>query len=139
MFGSKKEKRRTLDEDTKFSTVIGEDSVFEGVVRGSGHYSISGKVIGECDTSGMLKVEKSGFWLGSILADVVIIAGMVEGNVNARSKIELLASGRVAGNLEAPAIAIDEGAEFDGQVKMAKGENVTRFKERRTPGPREVT
>lgn len=134
MFGSQKEKRRTLDEDLKFNTQIGEGSVFEGVVRGSGHYSISGKVIGDCDIGGVLKIQEQGFWLGSILADVVVIAGMTEGNVTARSKIELLSSGRVAGNLEAPAIAIDEGAEFDGQVKMAKGENITRFKERRTPG-----
>lgn len=133
MFGSKKEKRRTTDEDISFTTQIGEGSVFEGVIRGSGHYSINGKVIGDCDIGGVLKIQEQGFWLGSILADVVVIAGMVEGNVNARSKIELLSSGRIAGNLEAPAIAIDEGAEFDGQVRMAKGENVTRFKERRTP------
>lgn len=137
MFGSKKEKRRTTDEEINFTTEVGEGSVFEGVVRGTGHYSINGKIIGDCDIGGMLKIQQQGFWLGNILADVVIIAGMVEGNVSARSKIELLANGRVAGNLEAPAIAIDEGAEFDGQVRMAKGENVTRFKERRTPTDRE--
>lgn len=137
MFGSQKEKRRTTDEEITFTTQVGEGSVFEGVLRGSGHYSVSGKVIGECDLGGVLKIEQKGFWLGSILADVVIISGMVEGNVSARSKIELHSNGRVAGNLEAPAIAIDEGAEFDGQVKMAKGENVTRFKERRTPTSQE--
>ncbi|MFV1993781.1 MAG: polymer-forming cytoskeletal protein [Acidiferrobacterales bacterium] len=131
MFGSQKEKRRTLDEQIKFTTSIGEGSVFEGVIRGTGHHSVSGKVIGDCDTVGVLKVEQTGFWLGNILADVVIISGMVEGNVMARTKIELYSAGRVAGNMEAPAIAIDEGAEFDGQVKMAKGNKVTRFKERR--------
>jgi len=132
MFGSQKERRRTLDEHVEFTTQVGEGSVFEGVLRGSGHYRVSGKFIGDCDVSGVISIEQEGFWLGSILADIVIIAGMVEGNVNARSKIELLSTGKVAGNLEAPAIAIDEGAEFDGQVKMAKGENVTRFRERRS-------
>lgn len=131
MFGSKKPARRSEDRVQDFATLIGKESIFEGMLRGSDHYSVAGKVIGDCDLNSTVRVEPGGLWIGNITADVVVIAGSVEGNVSARTKIELAASGRVAGNLAAPAMAIAEGAAFDGQVSMVRSENITRFRERR--------
>lgn len=120
-----------VDEATEFSTVIGKDSVFEGIIRGTGHHAISGLVVGECELDGILYIGVDGRWNGTINADVVIISGTVDGSVFAKSKIELSESGRMTGNLKAPAVAIAEGAAFDGKISMARKENITRFKERR--------
>ena len=131
MFGSKKEKRRAVDDATEFSTVIGEEAIYEGLLRGSGHHLVSGSVIGDCNLSSMLYLAPKGRWQGNIKADVVVIAGTVEGNVTAITKLELSNAGKVSGNLEAPSIAIAEGAIYDGKIKMAKSKDVTHYKERR--------
>lgn len=132
MFGfGKKKKRRATDNIITYTTEVGPDAVFEGKLQGEGNYSIHGKVVGESDISGTLLLETEGEWIGNVLADVVIIAGNVKGNVMAREKLELRISGRVQGDLEAPVIAIAEGAVYDGKIKMAKAANITRYKERR--------
>lgn len=130
MLGLSKEKRRVVDSVRGFETRIAKGGEFKGILRGDDHCDVEGSVVGECDLGGILRIEKSGKWVGNITADVVIVAGTVEGSVTARTKIELGETGRVIGTLQAPAIAIAEGAKFDGDISMSQGE-VKRFKERR--------
>ena len=137
MFGFGKKKRRATDNIVTYTTEVGPDAVFEGKLQGEGNYSVRGKIIGESDISGILLLETGGEWIGNVLADVVVIAGTVKGNVMAREKLELQITGRVNGDLEAPVIAIAEGAVYDGKIKMAKAANITRFKERRGIEPEE--
>ena len=137
MFGFGKKKRRATDNIVTYTTEVGPDAVFEGKLQGEGNYSVRGKIIGESDISGILLLETGGEWIGNVLADVVVIAGTVKGNVMAREKLELQITGRVNGDLEAPVIAIAEGAVYDGKIKMAKAANVTRYKERRGVEPEE--
>ena len=131
MFGFGKKKRRATDNIVTYTTEVGPDAVFEGKLQGEGNYSVRGKIIGESDISGTLLLETGGEWIGNVLADVVVIAGTVKGNVMAREKLEMQITGRVNGDLEAPVIAIAEGAVYDGKIKMAKAANITRYKERR--------
>jgi cytoskeletal protein CcmA (bactofilin family) len=131
MFGFGKKKRRSIDKVRTYTTEIGPDAVFEGKVQGEGNYAVRGKMVGESDISGTILLRTEGEWIGNVLADVVIIAGTVRGNVMAREKIELQVTGRVEGDLEAPALAIAEGAIYDGKIKMAKAANVTRYQEKR--------
>ena len=133
----KKKKRRAIDDATEFATFIGEASEFEGSLRGKDHYFVAGKVIGKSELGGILYLDEGGVWQGNISAEVVIIAGTVEGNITAKDKIELTDSGRVKGNLAAPAIAMAEGAVFDGKVTM-KEASVTRYRERRGIKPEET-
>ena len=137
MFGFGKKKRRATDNIVTYTTEVGPDAVFEGKLQGEGNYSVRGKIIGESDISGILLLETGGEWIGNVLADVVVIAGTVKGNVMAREKLELQVTGQVIGDLEAPVIAIAEGAVYDGKIKMAKAANVTRYKERRGVEPEE--
>jgi len=136
MFGfGKKKKRRATDNIVTYTTEVGPDAVFEGKLQGEGNYSVHGKIVGESDISGILLLETEGEWIGNVLADVVVIAGTVKGHVMAREKLELQVSGRVEGDLEAPVIAIAEGAVYDGKIKMAKAANITRYVERRGVEP----
>ena len=137
MFGFGKKKRRATDNIVTYTTEVGPDAVFEGKLQGEGNYSVRGKIIGESDISGILLLETGGEWIGNVLADVVVIAGTVKGNVMAREKLEMQITGRVNGDLEAPVIAIAEGAVYDGKIKMAKAANITRYKERRGVEPEE--
>src|SRR5690606_17926585 len=54
-----------------------------------------------------------------ITARSVTVQGTVIGNVTAEESIHLETGSRVSGDLTAPAIAIDPGARFEGECKMA--------------------
>jgi hypothetical protein len=50
----------------------------------------------------------------------VIVGGELTHAVYASGLVRLLATAKMTGDIEAPRIAIDEGAVFDGQVRMRK-------------------
>ena len=56
-----------------------------------------------------------------IVAKSVVVLGQVIGNVTAREKFELKAGGTVEGNLNAPRIAMADGATFNGKIEMPQG------------------
>jgi len=126
------DRRRALDQITELNGAISDGSVMEGILRGNGNYKIAGRVVGDCEINGALLLDERGSWLGRIVADVVVIAGRVEGSIVAHQQLELQASAVVHGNLESPVIAIDKGAEHDGKVKMTVGGDISRYADRRS-------
>lgn len=124
-------KRRALDQITELNGAIGAGLVMEGKLRGKGNYKVAGRVIGECDIDGALLLDERGSWLGKIVADVVIIAGTVEGEIIARKQLELQSTAVVKGSLESPVIAIDKGARHQGTLKMTSQNEVSNFSEKR--------
>lgn len=123
--------RRTLDNMLRFTSIIGEDSVFTGSFSGSDNYVINGTVKGKCDLSGTLVVMETGVWKGDIKAALVVIAGTVNGNIVATEKLELRSSARIQGNITSPVLAMASGAVYDGELHMQHQTQVTRFEERR--------
>lgn len=124
-------KRRALDQITELNGAIGEGLVMEGKLHGKGNYKVAGRVVGECDIEGALLLDERGSWLGKIVADVVVIAGQVEGEIIARTQLELQASAVVKGSLESPVIAMDKGAKHDGTLKMTSSSEASSFSEKR--------
>ncbi|MGD8923929.1 MAG: polymer-forming cytoskeletal protein, partial [Syntrophobacterales bacterium] len=53
-----------------------------------------------------------------IYADSVVVGGQIVGNINARSRLEITATGRVTGDIEATTITVAEGGMVDGLFKM---------------------
>ncbi len=132
IFGlGKKKKRRSLDGIANFSGFISKDSLLEGTLGGSGDYKVAGKVVGNCDLSGTLFIEPGGEWLGHIVADVVIIAGKVEGDVTARAKLDLTKTARIKGCLECPMLSMEYGAVHDGEIHVKGGGKISHYTERR--------
>ncbi len=126
-------RRRTLDRIEGFTTVIGAQSVIAGTFGGRENCLVQGRVTGQCELNGTFMLAAGGQWLGDIVADNVIIAGEVEGDVRARAKLELATTARIRGKLTAPAIAIAEGAVYEGEINMVKDAQLTRYSERRMP------
>lgn len=123
--------RRALDQITELNGAISAGSVLEGILRGKGNYKVAGRVVGDCEIDGALLLDERGSWLGKIVADVVVIAGRVEGSIVARQQLELQSSAVVHGNLESPVIAIDKGAEHEGKLKMTTRGDVNHYSEKR--------
>jgi cytoskeletal protein CcmA (bactofilin family) len=125
-------KRRMLDRIEGFDTVIGPESIVAGTFRGKDNLLVHGRVTGQSDLNGTFMLAAGGEWLGDIVADNVVIAGQVEGDVTARTRLELAATARIRGKLRSPAIAIAEGAVYEGRVDMARDTQLTHYNERRT-------
>ena len=54
----------------------------------------------------------------SISAKAVVIMGTVTGNVTARERIEIRATGSVTGDITTPALVVAEGGRLSGKVEM---------------------
>ena len=102
------------------TTLIAGSTSVEGTLRGSGDIRIEGKITGTVDASGRLLIAQTGTARARLHARVVVVAGTVEGDVTADERIELQPSATLTGNITAPKIHIQEGATFEGEVRMAK-------------------
>lgn len=127
----RKQRRRTLDRIENFTTMLGPDSVYTGVFQGKDNHIIYGEVQGECDIEGILVLGEGSRWKGNIRAASVVIAGRVEGDIQAAQKLELARTGYVRGKITSPVVAIARGAVHEGSIRMARQTQITRFVERR--------
>lgn len=127
----RRQKRRTLDRVGNFTSMLGPASVYNGVFQGKDNHIVYGEVQGECDIEGILVLGEGGRWKGNIRAATVIIAGRVEGDIQASDKLELARTAYVRGKIASPVVAIARGAVHEGSIRMAKQTQITRFVERR--------
>jgi len=78
--------------------------------------SVRGRVLAESD----VWVGESGFVGADLAGDRIVVAGTVQGDVFARTSIELHATGRVVGNLTAPSLRLADGAVVDGECRSGR-------------------
>jgi cytoskeletal protein CcmA (bactofilin family) len=115
---SRREEEKVQRSGEVLETIIGKGSEFEGKLTFEGQVRIEGKFNGQISTKDTLIVGQSAKVQAEIIAGTVIVNGVVEGNVKASQVIELHASGRIKGNVETPAFAIERGGTFEGTSKM---------------------
>jgi len=105
------------------TTLTGEAN-FKGMLRVDGH--LSGRVSSQ---DGTLIVSTGGQVEADVEVSVAQIYGTVIGNVTATKRIELGRVAKVTGDIQTPALVIEQGAIFEGSCRMqqikdeqAKGE-----------------
>lgn len=123
--------RRTLDNILRDSSTIAENTKITGSFSGGENIVVRGHVIGDSDINGIVVIAHTGCWDGKLVADSVIVAGTVNGDIKARDKIELLSGSKILGNLSCSLIAIETGAIHDGQMDMETANEVKHFEEKR--------
>ena len=129
------QKRRFFEASSATPTFIGEESVFVGNIRGTGHFVVSGEVHGDGDLQGALNLSASGSWHGFIHAHHAIIAGKITGGLNVRDKLEIGYTAVIRGKVSARTIAIAKGAIVDGEIEVTSGAPVVEFEEKRDDKP----
>jgi cytoskeletal protein CcmA (bactofilin family) len=106
--------------ETEKTTILKEDTSFEGKLSFEGAVIINGKFSGEILSSGDLIIGKTGNVEGKIEIGSVVIHGEVSGDIKARQKIVINAPASVQGDIVAPSLMIEEGAVFEGNCSMGK-------------------
>lgn len=94
-------------------TVVSGDAEFKGMLRIDGRFT--GRVRSE---KGSLIVSSGGVVEANIEVASAKVNGTVKGDIIATGRIEFGRSARVYGNIQTPALVIEEGAIFEGTCRM---------------------
>ncbi|HYP52503.1 MAG TPA: polymer-forming cytoskeletal protein [Pyrinomonadaceae bacterium] len=94
-------------------TVLTGEVVFKGMLRVDGH--LSGSVRSE---KGTLIVSSGGLVDADTEVAVARVNGTVNGDIVASERLELGRTARVNGHIQTPALAIEQGAIFEGVCRM---------------------
>jgi cytoskeletal protein CcmA (bactofilin family) len=100
---------------------IGRGIEINGEIAFSDRLQVDGRVSGKLTSeSGTLIIGESGQLDAQIDVGVCVVHGSVNGNLVARSKVEIRRTGRVHGDVMTPVLLVEEGAVFNGAIKMGK-------------------
>ncbi len=100
-------------------TILGEQTEFDGVLNFTDNLVITGKFTGTIESTGSLVIEKTGKCsVDKITADSITIAGQVQGDLSAKTKLEMFSGSTIVGNVETSRLRIADDVNFQGQVKM---------------------
>lgn len=104
------------------STLITKGITFSGKLYGEGSIQIEGVVDGEIDLLGSVTIAGTGLVKGPITADVIRIAGHVEGDVTARDHLRLEKSGQMDGDVATVSLVVEDGGRLNGRSTMLQRE-----------------
>ena len=100
---------------------IGRGIEINGDIAFSDRLQVDGRVSGKLTSeSGTLIIGEPGQLDAHIDVGVCVVHGSVNGNLVARSKVEIRRTGRVHGDVMTPVLLVEEGAVFNGAIKMGK-------------------
>lgn len=98
-------------------TVLGPGLYCQGTLTGAGGVRIEGGFDGQINIKGALYIAEGAKVTAEVQAGMVTVGGSLKGNVTA-GKVEILATGRIWGDIVTTAFATEEGAFLRGQVTM---------------------
>ncbi len=107
-----------IQETEEVETVIGIHSFFDGTFRCESSMRIKGTVQGEIACTKSLVIEETAKVNAKVTAANATIAGKLDGSITCDGRLEVLATGRLTGELTAGVVIIQEGAFFEGHLKM---------------------
>lgn len=101
-------------------TLLGRDCEIRGNISSKGTVRIDGKIEGNVTTAEGVVVGEAAIVKGNIQGKHVVIGGKVTGDVTAFTKLEILHTGKLYGDIRAPKLMIAEGVIFEGSCEMEK-------------------
>lgn len=107
--------------DSKES-LIAANLFIEGKIQGSGDVRVAGQFKGDVDVQGDLTIEVGARVTGAVRASKVVIAGELDGNVVSATRVELLGTGIVNGDIKAGSLTVASGSRMRGQVDVGADE-----------------
>jgi len=99
LFKKRPKHRRATDQVVTFTDRIAAGCLIDGALTGRGRFLVQGEVVGGGEVEGAVVLAAGAFWKGQLVADYVKVAGKIEGDVTARTKLELEATAVVTGDL----------------------------------------
>jgi cytoskeletal protein CcmA (bactofilin family) len=99
-------------------TIVGTSVKLKGTLRSDGDITIDGSVNGEVKTKGVVNIGPNANIIATVRAKKVMVAGTVQGNVEATERLTITETGRVYGDVTANILSVAPGAVFSGKSIM---------------------
>jgi|SRR6185312_13513472 len=110
---------------TEITALLGRGTKFEGKLHFEGRVRVDGQFKGEIKSDDTLVIGDGAEVHAEIeCATVIVRGGIVNGNIRAKTALEIHAPAKVVGNIHSPSIFIDRGVEFQGNCRMDALDNV---------------
>lgn len=106
-------------------TIIGPSIKVKGNFFGEGDIIIEGSLEGAIKTSNNLYVGQKAVIKADIEAKQAKISGEINGNLVVENYLELTATAKINGDIQAASLSIENGAVFNGNCVMTKGKVLT--------------
>lgn len=100
-------------------TVVGANVRLQGTLKDTNDISVYGTVEGEVISDKMVIIADTAMIKGPVTADIITVSGEVKGSIEAKTKLEILPSGKVNGSITCQTLIIQSGAKLNGKSTMA--------------------
>ena len=114
---------RSKDESTRqdrepIENVLGRSAFIRGELSAEGAFRIDGTIEGTVALRAQVVIGESGTVRGDVIGSDVVVAGQIIGNVRCSGHLEILAKGKVEGDIAAQSVRIETGGVFRGTSFM---------------------
>jgi len=99
-------------------SILAAGLTIEGKIEGSGNVRVAGNFKGDVHVQGNLTIEQGARITGSVRANTVVIGGELEGNIDAATRVELLQTGVLNGDLKAGSLTVAAGSRMRGRAEF---------------------
>lgn len=100
------------------ASILGPTLCFKGDLSAEEDLLIQGRVEGTITHTQRLTIGAQGTVKANIRAQLIVVEGTVDGDLQAEKSIFVKETAKVVGNMYAPTISILEGAAFSGNIDM---------------------
>ena len=104
-------------------TVLSNQIKLEGRLQSTSNIRFDGEMNGDLTTEGDLSVGEGGRVKANVGGRNVVVGGSIQGNVNTTGRLEILATGKVFGDIVVGSLIIDEGGILRGKSAVHSEES----------------
>lgn len=114
-----KAKEVVANNAVKTQSIIGQNSIIVGEIKGRENLIIEGSFDGSINLgSNTVTVGKTGMLKGTIKAKTIIVEGKIDGDLTATERVLLKKTAKVKGNVITTGLVMDDGCFFCGKTDM---------------------
>jgi cytoskeletal protein CcmA (bactofilin family) len=98
------------------ATTLGSGIILKGELRGEGPLTVLGQFEGDIVLDGTLHVGPEARVDANISARLIVVGGVVHGNLSADTRVEILPTGSLTGTVKSASFAAADGATVKGEI-----------------------
>lgn len=99
-------------------SLIDRHTKIEGTVSSERDLRVEGQLRGELHCQGLVQIAEGADVDATVQASRITVAGSLKGTLTCVGKFQILPTGRVQGTLVTKSLVINEGAVFEGELRM---------------------
>ena len=107
-----------MNTNSTSKNVLNSDVEIKGTIKFSGELTFDGKLDGEIHTDGVLNLGDGAVINGNLNAQSVVVRGKVNGNINAKEKVDIKTKAELFGDIRATKLVIEEGVTYVGKTEV---------------------